>query len=534
MTKSSASKKTRRDDSLTLLTMFVVAGSLIVASWIFSSRLRDNGDNDDDDDNDNDNDNDDASTIFKDLSYSNDVPNGGLLCHLMTLSHLKNILRNGMQNFRLQDLNDCAEKSFRTCSAWTYLRSDLPGLLYIYPAGPTSTGALGVPIDPMSAGFIVDTRKIFPLVETMAIVDASADDRIACSDQRGTYEVLRATPDEIIFSPPGGAGVDVDCDPAAATISRRCRQLLAGGGATRWFIANRLASREKHPRCLRTRPATRDEIRDFVAHVPQFANSTARFFVQTWEGCDLCKKPFLCRLRKSSSQPFEIATDAVYADIGLDGSGWIDVFGGGDGLDIGFEMNSQGKFLPRQWRQWIDTMKKFYRVHSRSRDRALHEHSDYLANPDRHDLYFENEVDIFVAPHGPLARSQDDLFKKAIVGVFFVGSTCEEQLVHLETGEGCGATHPCPTFSKDGRLLNVRDRCDAYLRETGDTRVAMERTRIEESKKVVLEFVKKFNEFYRKNGTPVHAFECKPLSPTFIDSSNLTTPAFEDIFTKVA
>mgnify|MGYP007071987323 CR=1 FL=1 len=446
-------------------------------------------------------------------------PAGGFLAHMLDPVSLNKILNTG--KLSLADCADCSGPA-RTCSAWTYMRDDLIPMLFIYPASPLSDDTK-IATTPR-VGLLVNAKKFSKLVTAMAVIDAASDDRNGCAETRGTWEVLAESENtgSILISPPGEQGRD----------ARGASELLkSGGGPTRWMIANYMDCGDI------VDAATPVEIRSFLDSNPQY-NKYRHFYIIRWSkiDCSLCNKPFIC---KTEGPPGITETrDVTWAQIGNNGQYWADLFGRRGGpLAIAEIMNGQCKWLPRDWETWVQVMKKFYADHVRRRDREAWKNSHLYASPCTTFLYMENEANVFVDKHA--RREQDKLLRDSLLGVFFVDSTCEQQLQDLGTGVACGSNGgSCVSFcpGPDGEaqhFLNEKDRCQKFLCGT-QTIVPysecklQEKKHIEKARKQASQLVDLLNS---QEGPAVQLLRCNALSPTFINSSKIEKSFdFDEVF----
>lgn len=116
---------------------------------------------------------------------------GGVLVHLMPLESIENVIsaKDFKFDFSIPGSCDCSEttKGEPTCSAWTYLRKDLPPVVFSYPSsiynasksGKYGDGGYWTP----NIGIIVDPKKIWPLITTMGVTDSGTDARNCGSSQ---------------------------------------------------------------------------------------------------------------------------------------------------------------------------------------------------------------------------------------------------------------------------------------------------------------------------------------------------------------
>ena len=472
---------------------------------------------------------------------SNGLPSGGFLSHMISSERIDGILKRG--NLKLSDCADCSGRA-QTCSAWTFMRDDLIPMLFIYPSSPWSSDDKASPAP--RVGFLVDARKFSTLITNMAIIDGASDDRNACSETRGTWEILAEHDTKagrkVLISPPD--------EIANATVGNRydpiAKLLKSGGGPTRWMIANKLRS----PDCGNiVDKATESEIKSFLTYTndtndtQKYSSSSDDFYIIRWSNvdCSLCDKPFLCKL---DGPPQIVETDDVtWAMVGDRGQHWTSMFGGP--LHVAQTMNGQCKWLPKNWKTWVEVMKKYYIDHASQRDAAAWKNSYLNSSPCTTFLYLENEANIFVDDRPEKMRQQDKLLRDSLLGVFFVDSTCEQQLMDLGTGVACGsAGSSCVSFCEgpggDGEVqhfLDEKDRCKRYMcgaHKTGDTcdAFAWEQKQIEGAKKQAAQLVDLLNS---QNGPVVKLLRCKALSPTFVNSSKVGMSfGFDDVFQIIA
>ena len=142
----------------------------------------------------------------------------GVLVHMFSLEDMTKL--NGDNNFKFnlqtQGTADCGGNSLKACSAWTFLRKDIPPIIFTYPTGasidPKNADDLWksiVGVDPktnyakigMTGGLtpywtpnccvILDAKKAFPLITSMAIIDSGTDERNCLSNGRGENRILK-------------------------------------------------------------------------------------------------------------------------------------------------------------------------------------------------------------------------------------------------------------------------------------------------------------------------------------------------------
>jgi hypothetical protein len=128
---------------------------------------------------------------IKNQIYTDYPDIGGVLVHLAPLEGLQDILKNPNFEFNLSSggqsfMTDCSMvgQNKQNCSAWTYLRKDLPPMVYSYPSSPAGPAPFWTP----SIGFIVDPSRLWPIINTMGIVDSATDSR-NCGSQDTSYQL---------------------------------------------------------------------------------------------------------------------------------------------------------------------------------------------------------------------------------------------------------------------------------------------------------------------------------------------------------
>lgn len=136
---------------------------------------------------------------------------GGVLIHMFALEDMINLDNEKKFKFNLQTSGtaDCGGSSLKACSAWTYLRKDIPPLIFTFPTGGSmkndktadsmwksivGTDRDGNALKKTSGGLwdywtpnvavILDAKKAWPLITTMGIIDSATDDRNCLSSAR--------------------------------------------------------------------------------------------------------------------------------------------------------------------------------------------------------------------------------------------------------------------------------------------------------------------------------------------------------------
>lgn len=107
---------------------------------------------------------------INDVIFEKNPTINGVFVHLFSDNDIDTIINQKSFKFNLnsQGICDCSEVEPKTCSAWTYLRKDLPPIVYNFPSSPAINGGYWTP----NCGIIVDANKIWPLITSFGIVDS--------------------------------------------------------------------------------------------------------------------------------------------------------------------------------------------------------------------------------------------------------------------------------------------------------------------------------------------------------------------------
>lgn len=126
-----------------------------------------------------------ASAKFADISnIKPNVPSGGLLGQSLGLSDVQPIIENGGETL-LSYMTSCSPNmEKKSCSPWLFLRRDMNPMVFNFP---------GLGLDAPMMGILLDLEKMFPLVGTMAMIDADSNNGSCCCNAAG-YFVLSYLP----------------------------------------------------------------------------------------------------------------------------------------------------------------------------------------------------------------------------------------------------------------------------------------------------------------------------------------------------
>lgn len=123
-----------------------------------------------------------ASAKFADISnISPNVPSGGLLGQSLGLSDVQPIIENGGETL-LSYMTSCSPNmESKSCSPWLFLRRDMNPMVFNFP---------GLGLDAPMMGILLDLEKMFPMIGTMAMIDADSNNGSCCCNAAG-YFVLQ-------------------------------------------------------------------------------------------------------------------------------------------------------------------------------------------------------------------------------------------------------------------------------------------------------------------------------------------------------
>lgn len=152
--------------------------------------------------------------IIKSRLTENQI-NSGVLVHMFSLEDMENLNNKNDFTFNLQTpgTSDCGGTSLKACSAWTFLRKDIPPILFTYPTSASINkktedklwkSIVGTDLDgnakmdmigsqnywTPNCAVILDAKKAWPLITTMGIIDSGTDERNCLSNGRGSMNCI--------------------------------------------------------------------------------------------------------------------------------------------------------------------------------------------------------------------------------------------------------------------------------------------------------------------------------------------------------
>ena len=585
----------------------------------------------------------DKVVAIRDNIYSNQPDLGGILVHLLPLEGLEAINAQkefsfslGLSNLPVKDRDgvicDCSVvgQNKQNCSAWTYLRKDLPPIVYSYPSsgyGPSSM-RFWTP----SVGLIINPSEAWPIITTMGVVDSATDAR-NCGSQDSGYVfnifdpkndagrcVVSVNGDQsycVYQSLDTSVGCDSNCEYNDNIESLNCRMRNAGGSvnSNSWFTNEgalygwdcpsesewKLADYPEGmpgcyqaqaiewenispvdqkalmaagygkgsgckkwgkwipgPKCYMTNPTIYKEqdtnqggqvgnmIDQTNLEVPALLPGTnisnegrnyfyvgknvnqnvggATFSEQTWKNCSEKSGPVAvgCKISDTTANPNHIPISTWYT------------------------ITKQAKWIKQDWGRWVEEIKKMWSyIYSTlspetgyknltakldgdgvACDNGNCNYNWVYGNPCNAGDWWENEVNIYV--NANMAANPDSdlniLFRKSMLGAFYIGKTCEDFASDLPSGT-TGPTN-CVFANKEercaGYLCSVKDinkkdigstKCDGG--KTYEQVKNEELARMERGKEEVVKFVEKFNKKYRKNDKNIIGYKLMTASNAF-------------------
>ena len=571
---------------------------------------------------------------IKDQIYSDYPEIGGVLVHMVPLEGIDAILHPSNKSkkfeFNLSSqspgfMADCSMtgQNKQNCSAWSYLRRDLPPIVFSYPSSEVF-GALNS--WNQTIGLIIDPSIIWPMITTMSIIDSDTDARNCGSSQvfnvfdvsnkvgRCDPKIYKADGTEIenndhcIFqSLTTLTGCNAECSYEKDIVNTNCRMRNSGASMNNnlwhdsdfpgfWWDCPDVNYRYgwtdsnfKHGAkdCYKAVEIDWKDISEEDKQLLTYAGKNKKYDgCQRWAKLALSEKCYANApmLYQTQSIPFEAQTGVLingtnlevmypgvsnrnYMYVGeeIDGKNenntptfseqtWQNCkFSGSlanncqiDKSNIPISADNtftrQAKWIKKDWGRWIDELTKFWKyIHSTmdengyksSKDVNGNSGYDYnfiYGNPCNRENWLENEVNIYINEKMSSDENSyiNQLFRRSMLGVCYVGKSCEDFVSDLPNG----------TYSGDGcNFSNSKERCVGYLCTTAninkenpgksvcDTsdgshitydKVRQEElNRIKKSKKLVIEFVEQFNAKYRVGMPGIVGYKLMSASNAF-------------------
>lgn len=471
---------------------------------------------------------------------------GGLLVHTMTIEDAERLL--GAKDFVLEGndaaISDCSapdENNSSSCSAWTYLRSDLMPTIYSTPSDEGSapgskgkkevSGAASAPL----VGIIIDPALAWPLISSMSVVDANSAERNC-----GQYVVPESVSVKVSCTAADqGVGRDADwtfngplkasdlCPQDCDENDARCKLQNAGGTIALSHLGASGLGNWGCEDCSGPFP-------------PEGVDGKMA-------GCSQSTLPFVCSLDDGTAPedgivdaqawaPYSKREGYARAHVGRHGEKLQNLFETPSGLAPLWNVGAnQCKFVRDNWDAWVSAVQRYYQTVWKFYDpNTRHLKTDaeatmgknYLMSCPHFATYFENEVNLYfnrkstIEKYRELARHQSQILRNAVVGFFYLGKTCKEQLAPLE-GSACGF--------KGKTYEGAHDRCEAWFCGQDVTEACRQSWEIEETahlqraRDLSRKLADNFNAVYRRSEAKRRAglFKYIGSNSTFIDMTFL-------------
>jgi len=481
-------------------------------------------------------------TMFSSRTHDFKQLSGGVLVHMMTTADVERLL--GVEDFVLEAndtaITDCSlpdENLTGSCSAWTYLRSDLMPMVFntpmlvSSPSDEKSNDAAEINSTPV-IGIIVNPALVWPLISSMGVVDSSANERNCGQFYFDDNRVVQVKCTEA----DGGVGNDAavefhgplrsselcrkDCDENDAY----CKYQNAGGTIALSLLGSSALGNWGCQDC--SGPFPHDGVRKHMA------------------GCSQSSLPFLCSLDNGDRAgdgivdpdawaPYGKSGGYATAHVGPEGERFQNLFETPSGLaDTWTIGGNQCKFKRDDWHSWVEAIKRYYRTvwkhydpvtKTLKSDREAKTGKNYLMSCPRYILSFlENEVNLYFNPksdvkkYKDLAEHQSRILRNAIVGFFSVGKTCRRQLESLE-GSPCSYEGVSYTGAEDRCLSWFCPKDNQHCRDNFATE---EENYLRKAATLAKQLTRKFNAKYRQGGNnkrPTGFFKYVGSNSTFVD-----------------
>ncbi len=470
---------------------------------------------------------------------------GGLLAKNFVFDSFETFLKKG--DVELIDTGDCASVNRHTCAAYTYIRKDLSSMLFMYP---TTNKDYFTP-----CGIIFDMQKIWSLVTLTAIIDADTNIRNCLTNESGAdlliYNPFYKTDindcvlntltkkygkrskylSYAVYLPsenPGGS-----C-PTSCNGDLTCMYNNSGGTINMWYmLGNKKLCQDGYADCFDYIEVSSNQVPNSIKNNFSFWNQPSGYLKQTInQNCQFTKKPFLYVFedyKENNKYDIVVEDNRIAVYIGENGEGFQEIIG--DIKDPRTLMLNQARFEKKDWNLWIKVLKDYYQIllnlmnSDNSMKSNFSKYSYILANP-ADPSFIENEVNVYIDPDTTTTeyQKQNKIFQDAILGFYYIGTDCDEQLKDLQ---GVNTTYYNYKYNSN------TDRCNGFYNMAKGTRQKYENDNIQKAKKLAHQVAKMFNEKHNKN-LPV--FKCSADSSTFPNYKHLEKALqgktnFDDIFT---
>jgi hypothetical protein len=608
---------------------------------------------------------------IKNQIYSDYPDIGGVLVHLADLETLQKLVSDptGFE-FNLSSgspenpnfLSDCSllGQNKANCSAWTYLRKDLPPIVFSYSSSTAITQGYWTP----SIGFIVDPSMLWPIINTMGVVDSATFGRNCSSDQDPSQlrifnvgnsdkfgnSLGRCNPK--VYTAEGKPASDQedycifkslttltecknDCSYEKDITNTNCRFKNSGAtlNSNSWYYDDKPgfswdcpdpdyrnwtdpSFKKGVPECYKAveinwndiSEADRKMLKD-QGHSCKDKNKWAKYIPS--DNC-YATSPALYQPYNTPSEGsitsgkliqntnLEVSNnDRNYMYIGdsIDSNTSGPTFskqtwencdfsevglpincGAGDQnanrdknvpISVNYMMGRQFKWLKKDWGRWIKEITKMWKyIYSTMSEKDGYKNKNVgLDGDDKHSAgvdsngnyynydynwiygnpcngadWWENEVNIYV--NDTIAKDENSdlnkLFRNSMLGMFYIGKSCEDFVSDLPTGtnygEGCkfsNSVERCVGYMCTISNMNTQDptksQCDLPINGNkityGELKIE-ESKRIEASKQAVISFVSKFNTKYRSGLNGITGYKLMTASNAY-----QTWPSLDKLFT---
>lgn len=244
---------------------------------------------------------------------------GGILCNNFGPEWFQAMLKRG--EVSLQDTSVCAHVNRKTCTAYSYLRKDLIPMLFMFPGVEAS----------VPCGIILDTKKVWPLITLMAIVDGDTNNRSCCTNESGGPILTRSpwsgNPGDFcifnsmkkqveqgkldkkytdgnyaVYIPIHDAGVTGGTCNVSCKGDRTCMYNNSGGNINQWLMnASPECVDGKFSDCFVFKEIDASKVPKAIKN--QVTPAPTGWLVQSMSStCTTCKKPYLCVFKDAPQQ----------------------------------------------------------------------------------------------------------------------------------------------------------------------------------------------------------------------------------------